>query len=72
MSKMTKSQLVDENTRLREHCAHLESRLEALRTQPIVPGRRPGDIVGAYTKADGSRWVKVVVSDKVVAHRPAH
>lgn len=48
-----------------------------LRAQPVAPiatvgGRRPGDVVGSYTRADGSRWVKVVVSDKVIAHRPAH
>lgn len=41
MARMTNAQLVDENTKLRAHCAHLETQLEALRSQPHTRSVRP-------------------------------
>ena len=72
MTRMTKSQLVDENIKLRAHCEAIERQLAELRTQrPVAqrPARSAECVVSEYTKRDGTRWVKVRTGWNMFAHR---
>ena len=83
MARMTKAQLVDENTALRHNLslleaqvAELRAQLEATQRQAPAPAPAPAPqrpvIVSTYTKHDGSVWHKVRVGWNQYAHRPAH
>ena len=76
MTKMTKTQLVDENARLRAQCDHLEQRIAQLKTERAVRSApaKPvlaQDIVSTYVNAAGVVMNKVRIGYNLFAHRPA-
>ena len=74
MTKMTKAQLVDENIALRNTCERLTLQVAELSApSPAVHtlSDRIGDIIGRYTKADGTRMVKIRSGRNQCIHRAA-
>ena len=73
MARLTNAQLVDELTRLRNHCEHLERRIHELSTKPSAPrATATGAVVRTYTRGDGVVMHKVRTGFNTFVHRAAH